>query len=234
MSMYSLEPTSDQYSECVLAYHEDAQPCHECLNSGALEAKESSSIASLLTVPHDKKILVQCITTNEKKACRNIVFLPNQICYHDSKISVKNILNHIKELFSRKSPSTLPLPLSEIERDTPAFSNDLDQLVTFELVHFKSYACLACYTLLHNVLFVSIKKEYFWMEKEQAVPMKCNCELGHTESKFKHGMHSLRPMSFKTLNSHLPRTDNIKSADMFPINVIKHGNAEGGSRIHWE
>nr|CCA26583.1 AlNc14C391G11288 [Albugo laibachii Nc14] len=76
--------TADHYSECVLACHQEWEPCHSCLDFLVQRPSNFSNITSLVTIkPNEKDKIARCITAGAQKACSKFVYIPNFVCeYH--------------------------------------------------------------------------------------------------------------------------------------------------------
>lgn len=189
---------SSHYSNCVLAYHKDmdSRPCRKCIRDKFSTPMNASAISFLFTIQSTKaENLGTCITTRGKPLCYKFVYLQDDVCAHEISLTKKPSI--WKKLLSWKAKKRPAHHLSSTERP----SSQSEKLAPVVLVETPTPECLACYALIHNVLFVSTEKNYIWMERTRG-PKDCGCG-GVQGNQFPYRVGSLRAVPFRELNWHL-------------------------------
>lgn len=189
---------SSHYSNCVLAYHKDkdSRPCRKCIRDKFSTPLSASAISFLFTIQSTKaENLETCITTRGKPVCYKFVYLQDDVCAHEISLTKKPSM--WKKLPFWKAKKRPAYHLSLTERP----SSQSEELAPVVLVETPTPVCLACYALIHNVLFVSTEKNYIWMERTRG-PRDCDCGVVQ-KKQFSYRIGSLRAVSFRELKWHL-------------------------------
>ncbi|CCI10954.1 unnamed protein product [Albugo candida] len=219
MSLYTsdtrIDPDHD--SKCLVAYHNyensKSNACRKCIESMGNEATNASAISYIFTHQRSKATKIRkCITTRGTPACIKFKFLDNEVCDYD--LSQKEEKKKKEEKKQEEETQNNKALLSE----AAIRSIQSENLHSVVFASFTDYRCLACYTLVHNVLFVSIQHGYVWM-KRIGGPRECECLTIQRKSSID-DVDSFQAISFNEVNWHMFGRRNTESSSAETLNAI--------------